>query len=71
MKMGRERDILRWDIHSSLIRDRIAAVESTLASLQQVSAGSNQERASSLRAELVGLRQRLAALGPSPRARMG
>jgi hypothetical protein len=70
MKMGRERTVLRWDIHASLIRDRIASVEASLASLREAPVPNAEQRAQ-LEAELTALRKRLAALGPSPRAKMG
>lgn len=75
MKMGRERDILRWDIHTSLLGDRIARTEEGLAAIQAdgeaVLSQRDRERVSRLNRELSDLRWRLHSLGPSPRAKMG
>lgn len=75
MKMGRERAVLRWDVHASLLEERIARAEQALSSLgTPANANANhrtRERAAQLKAELATLRQQVAALGPSPRAKMG
>ena len=75
MKMGRERDILRWDIHTSLLRERIARTEEAVASIQadgEVALSQrDRERVARLNRELADLRRRLNGLGPSPRAKMG
>jgi hypothetical protein len=78
--MGRERDVLRWDVHHWLLARRLDDVEAQLAGL----AGSDappgprerdRERHDSqldnLLRERAELQQRLQALGPSPRAKMG
>ncbi|HLZ25176.1 MAG TPA: hypothetical protein VKQ30_23895 [Ktedonobacterales bacterium] len=67
MKMGRERAVLRWDIHASLLQERIARTEQALSSLGAPANQRTRERA----AELADLRRQLAALGPTPRAKMG
>ncbi len=75
MKMGRERDILRWDIHTSLLRERIAHTEEAIAAIQVegevVLSQRDRERVVRLNRELTDLRRRLNSLGPSPRAKMG
>ena len=71
MKMGRERAVLRWDVHASLLQERIARAEQALAALGAPGNPRNRERAAQLTAELAELRRQLAALGPSPRAKMG
>jgi hypothetical protein len=71
MKMGRERAVLRWDIHASLLEERLARAEQARASLGQPTGQRSRERAAQLDAELAELRRRLAALGPTPRAKMG
>ncbi|MGZ3599924.1 MAG: hypothetical protein ACXVCO_14230 [Ktedonobacterales bacterium] len=75
MKMGRERDILRWDIHTSLLRERIARVEEAIADMlidgEAALSQRDRERVGRLNRELADLRHRLSALGPSPRAKMG
>jgi len=71
MKMGRERAVLRWDIHTSLLQQRITRMEQQLAALDQPTGPRERERAARLAADLEDLRHRLQALGPSPRAKMG
>lgn len=71
MKMGRERAVLCWDAHASLLQERIARTEQELASLGAPDDAHHHERAEHLTGELAELRRRLAALGPSPRAKMG
>lgn len=75
MKMGRERDILRWDIHTSLLRERIARAEDAIAAIQVNGEATlsqrDRERVGRLNRELADLRRRLDSLGPSPRAKMG
>lgn len=71
--MGRERDVLRWDIHASLLRETIARVADELAGLERVPSPTPRERehARHLGNQLDDLERRLRALGPSPRAKMG
>ncbi|HST88698.1 MAG TPA: hypothetical protein VLJ14_09995 [Ktedonobacterales bacterium] len=71
MKMGRERNILRWDAHAALLRDHIARTEAALLALGEPTAPAERERAVRMGAELADLRRRLRGLGPSPRAKMG
>lgn len=75
MKMGRERDILRWDIHMSLLCERIARTEEAIAAIEVAGAAAlsqrDRERVGRLNRELTDLRRRLNSLGPSPRAKMG
>jgi hypothetical protein len=72
--MGRERAVLCWDIHHTLLHDAIARTEGQLAAQQPVSSAPEQEaqaHAQALNDELASLRRQLRALGPSPRAKMG
>lgn len=71
MKMGRERAILRWDVRASLLGGRIERLEQTLSSLAPSAGARERERQLRLEQELDALRAQLAALGPSPRAKMG
>ena len=75
MKMGRERDILRWDIHTSLLHERIARTEEAIVAIQAegevVLSQRDRERVGRLNHELSDLRWRVQSLGPSPRAKMG
>ena len=77
MKMGRERDVLRWELHASILRERIAGLEASLAAASaqvpqapQVPAHAD-ERIARLERELDAARRQYAALGPAPRAKMG
>lgn len=71
MKMGRERNVLRWDVHVTQLRDHIARTEAALLALGTPTTPAARERAAQLGAELADLRRRLRGLGPSPRAKMG
>lgn len=76
MHMGRERAVLGWDIHHTLLRDAIARTEALLAVQPQPAPGTAtppeaQAHALPLSDELASLRRQLRALGPSPRAKMG
>ena len=77
MNMGRERGVLRWDIHYSMLAQRLEKVESALTSLEAESptAKTNLRERASQREKLVHerkeLQQQIHALGPSPRAKMG
>lgn len=71
MKMGRERAIMRWDIRASLLRERIERAEHTLAALAPAASGRERDKRLRTERELADLHAQLAALGPSPRAKMG
>jgi hypothetical protein len=73
MPMGRERDVLRWDLQTSLLRDAIGRADDELRGIERLPAPSARERdrAHRLAQQLDDLQQRLRALGPSPRAKMG
>jgi hypothetical protein len=74
MKMGREREVLSWDIHFSLLHEQIERVEAELSHLRRgstVETASTRQRAEQLTAKLAELQRQLRSLGPSPRARMG
>ena len=74
MKMGREREVLAWDIHRYLLTEEIDRIQQEQARLfREVSgeAAGNRQRRDQLAAKLAELKRQLKALGPSPRARMG
>jgi len=74
MKMGREREVLSWDIHFSLLHEQIERVEAELSQLRRGSSiepASYRQQAEQLGAKLADLNRQLRSLGPSPRARMG
>lgn len=71
MKMGRERAILRWELHTALLQQRIARTEQQLAALDLPSGQRERERAARLTSDLDDLRRQLQNLGPSPSAKMG
>jgi hypothetical protein len=74
MKMGRERAVLCWDIHTSLLNLQIEQVRAELAEVEKGHPGesaSNRQRVARLSARLDALHREVISLGPSPRARMG
>jgi hypothetical protein len=74
MKMGREREVLCWDIHFSLLHEQIERMESELSHLGRgstIETATNRQRAEQLTSKLAELHRQLHSLGPSPRARMG
>ena len=73
MNMGREREILRWDVHDALLGDAIARAEADLAALppEEARTDRERERARALAEQLNDLRRRRRYLGPSPKAKMG
>jgi hypothetical protein len=77
MKMGIDRGILRWDIRASMLSARLTRVEESLAALEANPVGDGNgardhtDRLRSLAHERDDLMRKLAALGPSPRAKMG
>ncbi len=74
MHMGREREILRWEIHDALLADAITEAEAELAALPPDDAlrtERERERAHTLAEQIVDLRRRRHALGPNPKAKMG
>jgi hypothetical protein len=71
MNMGRERGILRWELHHALLAQRLARVEETLAGLAEPKGVRERERLEQLTREREDLQCKLQALGPSPSAKMG
>lgn len=74
MYMGREREILRWEIHDALLADALARAEAELAALPRDDAQRTErerERARALAEQIADLRRHRRALGPSPSAKMG
>jgi hypothetical protein len=71
MRMGRERGILRWDVHAAILTQQRDRAERQLTAISTPAAKGDRERVARLTRDLEGLRDRLRALGPSPRARMG
>ena len=74
MPGGRERNILRWELRASLLRDQIAHLDERLAGLE-IAALSNGSFSARQREELLAQRadlvRELDAIGPDPRAKMG
>lgn len=72
MPGGRERNILRWELHTTLLREQIARLDERLARLGTANgsspAAAQREEMLAQRAELA---RRLDAMGPDPRAKMG
>ena len=66
MRGAHERNVLRWDIHRSLLDGEIERLERELAD-----AGSDPERVAAVRERLDALLARRRALGPAPRPKMG
>lgn len=72
MWMGRERGVLRWDVHATLLTNELEQAQAALAALPPLDATpAMREQRQHLMQECVRLRHRLDALGPSPRAKMG
>ena len=72
MPGGRERNIMRWELRASLLREQIARLDERLARLNAAngssSAATQREGLLAQRAELA---RELVAMGPDPRAKMG
>jgi hypothetical protein len=72
MPGGRERNILRWELRISLLREQIARLDERLARLGTANGSSP---AATQRVEMLAQRTELArqldAMGPDPRAKMG
>ena len=83
MPGGRDRNILRWELRATLLRDQIARLDARLARLDAAEVSSAKGQTSqtgqtgqtgqreALLAERVELARQLDALGPDPRAKMG
>ncbi len=72
--MGREREILRWEIHDALLAEAVAGAEAELAALPPDDAARTErerERARTLAEQIADLHCRRRALGPNPKAKMG
>jgi len=64
--MGRERAIIRWNVHRQLLLEELHRLEQARRSSEGKE--SSEEAAE---ARLAELRARLQGMGPSPRAKMG
>ena len=65
--MGRERAIIRWDVHRQMLLDELRRLEQAQASSPPEDTGA----AEPLKARLEELRAALRHMGPSPLAKMG
>jgi len=65
--MGRERAVIRWEIHRQVLLDELQRARHDLAALEEKA----ENATAVLRARQAELRARLRALGPDPRAKMG
>ncbi|HEU4783952.1 MAG TPA: hypothetical protein VFS83_11475 [Ktedonobacterales bacterium] len=72
MPGGRERNIMRWELRVSLLREQIAHLDERLARLNTANGSSSlatqREGLMEQRAELA---RQIDAMGPDPRAKMG
>ncbi len=64
--MGRERAIIRWDVHQQMLLEELRRLEQALAAPQEPGAAETAARE-----RLAELRAKLHAMGPSPKAKMG
>jgi hypothetical protein len=72
MPGGRERNIMRWDLRVSLLREQIARMDERLARLSAANGSSSTAtQREGLTAQRAELARQLDALGPDPRAKMG
>ena len=74
MSGGRERSVIVWDVHWTLLSERFEVVCSELERLTDTEkplSGKRLERRQELEAERQGLLLALSRLGPTPRAKMG
>jgi hypothetical protein len=71
MHAGRERNVLRWEAHHSMLARRLAEVNAALAALGSPMGPRERERLEHLQREHDELDWRLQQLGPSPSAKMG
>ncbi len=71
MPGGRERNIMRWELRATLLRNQMARLDERLARLDATDVSSRQSQREALLAERAELARQLAALGPDPRAKMG
>jgi hypothetical protein len=65
--MGRERAIIRWDVHRQMLLDELRRLEQAQVSAPPEDAG----EAPPLKARITELRAALRQMGPSPQAKMG
>ena len=66
--MGRERAIIRWDVHYQMLLEDVQRLERALAAPEGQEAKASEKPA---RERLAELRSKLQAMGPSPKAKMG
>ncbi len=71
MPGGRERNIMRRELRTRLLRNRMARLGERLARLEATDVSSPKGQRETLLAERAELARQLAALGPDPRAKMG
>jgi hypothetical protein len=72
MPGGRERNIMRWEIRVSLLREQIARLDERLARLGTSNgASSAAAQRDGIMAQRAELARQLDAMGPDPRAKMG
>jgi hypothetical protein len=72
MPGGRERNIMRWELRVSLLRDQIARLDERLVRLGSPNGSpALLAQRDGLIAQRAELARQLDALGPDPRAKMG
>jgi hypothetical protein len=74
MHAGRERNVVRWEVHHERLSRQLAETIAALAALEPTGEPQGQrdrERLEQLQHKRDDLQRRLQALGPSPSAKMG
>jgi hypothetical protein len=64
--MGRERAIIRWDVHRQMLLEELRGLEQVRSAPAEPAVAEDVARQ-----RLAELQARLHAMGPSPQARMG
>ena len=69
--MGRDRAVLRWGAHTSLLRLELDRIEREIARLDPAAEVTRYKPLARLEDDRAHVLSRLRALGPSPLAKMG
>lgn len=64
--MGRERAIIRWDVHRQMLLEEVQRLEQALRASE-----GKESSDDAARERLAELQARLRTMGPSPHAKMG
>lgn len=71
MPSGRERNILRWELHAYLLQQQLNQIDEELAGHQGPLTASEEDHRARMENARITLQKQLDALGPSPKAKMG